>query len=103
MNRSARAEVVDEVSRWSVGPVLLLTVLAPLAIPILVLTVVFIAPLLILPLVAALPVALVVGAVLAVRRSGGGWGAGPRAGVSGTTSDTRRSGCPRERRHLVAG
>jgi hypothetical protein len=70
MNRSARAEVIEEVSRWSVGTGILITVLAPLAIPILVLTVVFIAPLLILPLVAALPVALVVGAVRATRAIG---------------------------------
>jgi hypothetical protein len=50
-----RAEVVDEISKWTVGAGILVVALAPLAIPILVLTGVFLLPLL-LP---AIPLALI--------------------------------------------
>ena len=54
-----RAEVVDEISKWTVGAGILVVALAPLAIPILVLTGVFLLPLL-LP---AIPLALIAGLV----------------------------------------
>jgi hypothetical protein len=54
-----RANVIDEVSKWSVGAGILTVALAPLAIPILVLTGVALLPLL-LPLI---PLALIAGLV----------------------------------------
>jgi hypothetical protein len=54
-----RAEVVDEVSKWTVGAGILVVALAPLAIPILVLTGVALLPLLV-PLV---PIGLIAGLV----------------------------------------
>ena len=54
-----RAEVIDEVSKWGVGAGILVVALAPLAIPILVLTGVALLPLL-LP---AIPLALIAGLV----------------------------------------
>jgi membrane protein implicated in regulation of membrane protease activity len=58
----SRAEVIDEVSKWGVGAGIVTVALAPLAIPILVLTLVALLPLA-LPVVAigilALPVLLV--------------------------------------------
>jgi hypothetical protein len=54
-----RAEVVDEVSKWTVGAGILTVALAPLAIPILVLTAVALLPLL-LPLI---PLGLIAGLV----------------------------------------
>ena len=54
-----RAKVIDEVSKWSVGAGILVVALAPLAIPILVLTGVALLPLL-LP---AIPLALIAGLV----------------------------------------
>jgi membrane protein implicated in regulation of membrane protease activity len=54
-----RAEVVDEVSKWTVGAGILTVALAPLAIPILVLTGVALLPL----LIPAIPIALIAGIV----------------------------------------
>jgi hypothetical protein len=54
-----RAEVVDEVSKWTVGAGVLVVALAPLAIPILVLTGVALLPLLV-PLI---PLALIAGLI----------------------------------------
>jgi hypothetical protein len=54
-----RAEVVDEVSKWTVGAGILVVALAPLAIPILVLTGVALLPLLV-PLV---PIGLIAGLI----------------------------------------
>jgi membrane protein implicated in regulation of membrane protease activity len=54
-----RAEVVDEVSKWTVGAGILMVALAPLAIPILVLTGVALLPL----LIPAIPIALIAGVV----------------------------------------
>jgi hypothetical protein len=54
-----RAEVIDEVSKWGVGAGILTVALAPLAIPILILTAAFALPLL-LPLI---PIALIAGLV----------------------------------------
>jgi hypothetical protein len=56
---SQRAEVVDEISKWTVGAGILVVALAPLAIPFVVLTGVFLLPLLV-PLV---PLALIAGIV----------------------------------------
>jgi hypothetical protein len=54
-----RAELIDEYSKWGVGAGILVVAVAPLAIPILVLTIAFLLPLA-LPLI---PVALVAGLV----------------------------------------
>jgi membrane protein implicated in regulation of membrane protease activity len=54
-----RAEVVDEVSKWTVGAGIVVVALAPLAIPILVLTGVALLPL----LIPAIPLALIAGIV----------------------------------------
>jgi uncharacterized membrane protein len=54
-----RAEVVSEVSKWTVGGGILVVALAPLALPILILTIAALVPLLV-PLLA---VALVAGAI----------------------------------------
>jgi hypothetical protein len=54
-----RAEVVDEVSKWTVGAGILVVALAPLAIPILVLTGVALLPLLV-PLI---PIGLIAGLI----------------------------------------
>ena len=54
-----RAEVIDEVSKWTVGAGIVVVALAPLAIPILVLTGVALLPLL-LPVI---PLALIAGIV----------------------------------------
>ena len=63
-----RTEIIEEVSKWGVGAGILVVALAPLAIPILVLTLVALLPLL-LP---AIPLALIAGLaylpVRAVRR-----------------------------------
>jgi hypothetical protein len=55
----SRAEVIEEVSKWGVGAGILAVALAPLAIPIVVLTLVALLPLL-LP---AIPLALIAGLV----------------------------------------
>jgi hypothetical protein len=54
-----RAEVVDEVSKWTVGAGIVVVALAPLAIPIVVLTGVALLPL----LIPAIPLALIAGIV----------------------------------------
>jgi hypothetical protein len=54
-----RAEVIEEFSKWGVGAGILVVALAPLAIPILVLTAAFLLPLL-LPVI---PLALIAGLV----------------------------------------
>jgi membrane protein implicated in regulation of membrane protease activity len=68
----SRQEIVDEVSKWGVGGGILLTALAPLSLPIVILTVVallpLVAPLLVLGLLAGL-VAVPVMVVRKVSRS----------------------------------
>jgi membrane protein implicated in regulation of membrane protease activity len=72
-----RAEVVDEVSKWGVGGGILVTALAPLALPILILTIVALLPLAV-PLLAlgllagivALPVMLIRKLARSVGRTG---------------------------------
>jgi hypothetical protein len=58
-NSPGKAEIIDEVSKWGVGAGILVVALAPLAIPILVLTGVALLPLL-LPII---PIALLAGLV----------------------------------------
>jgi hypothetical protein len=74
-------DVADELSGWLVGGGIVTMALFPFAIPILLLTAVFTAPLVILGIAAALPVGIVAGVVLAIRTIGrrlrgrpGGWG-----------------------------
>lgn len=62
-----RAEVVDEVSKWTVGAGILVVALAPLSLPILVLTAVALLPLLV-PLLALGLIAAVVAAPIVLAR-----------------------------------
>jgi hypothetical protein len=67
----SRAEVVDEVSKWTVGLGILGVALAPLALPITVLTAAALLPLLVVPLalaIVAAPALLVRGLVRRVRQ-----------------------------------
>ena len=64
----SRAEIVDEVSKWGVGGGIVFVALAPLALPILLLTAVAVAPLLVLAVVPALVVAALALPILLVRR-----------------------------------
>jgi membrane protein implicated in regulation of membrane protease activity len=67
----SRAEVVDEVSKWTVGLGILGVALAPLALPIIVLTAAALLPLLVVPLalaIVAAPVLFVRGLVRRVRQ-----------------------------------
>jgi hypothetical protein len=73
MNRDTRGEVIDEVSRWSVGGGVVTMALFPFAIPLLVLTLVFALPLLLIPLAGALVLAVVAGPFLLA------WSLGRRA------------------------
>jgi hypothetical protein len=69
--RSPRDEVIEEVSTWTVGLGIVTMALFPLSLPILILTAVFLAPL-VLPLIAigilALPVLLVRRVLRAIRK-----------------------------------
>jgi hypothetical protein len=80
--RTAESAALTGVAGALTGVGILTMALFPLAIPILVLTAVFVAPLVILPVAAALPVAIVAGVVLAIRAIGrrlGRWhGSGDR-------------------------
>jgi hypothetical protein len=88
-----RAEVVDEVSKWGVGTGILLTALAPLALPILILTIVALLPLAV-PLIAlgllagviALPVMLIRKLARSVGRTG------PRRPATGETAPKPATG-----------
>lgn len=62
----SRAEIVDEVSKWGVGGGILVTALAPLSLPILILTAVALLPL-VVPLLA---VAIIAVPVLLLRKLG---------------------------------
>jgi hypothetical protein len=64
------ADTASEVGGVLIGFGILTMALFPFALPILLLTAAFAAPLVLLPLVAALPFAVVAGVVLAVRRLG---------------------------------
>jgi hypothetical protein len=63
-----RAEVVDEVSKWTVGLGIVVLALFPLSIPILVLTAVALVPLLVPVLALGIVAGVVAGPVLLVRR-----------------------------------
>ena len=65
----ARAEVVDEVSKWGVGGGILLTALAPLALPIVILTLVALLPLAVPLLAFGLIAALVALPVVLIRKA----------------------------------
>ncbi|MFL5906069.1 MAG: hypothetical protein ACJ75Z_00550 [Solirubrobacterales bacterium] len=64
----ARAEVADEVSKWTVGAGVILVALFPLSLPILILTAVALLPLLLLAVPLLLVAALVAAPVALVRR-----------------------------------
>jgi uncharacterized membrane protein len=64
----SRAEIVDEASKWGVGAGILVTALAPLSLPILILTLVAVIPLLVPLLAVGLVAAVVVLAVFLIRQ-----------------------------------
>jgi hypothetical protein len=66
---SRRAEVVDEVSKWTVGAGILVVALAPLSLPILVLTAVALLPLLVPLLALGLIAAVLAVPILLARRA----------------------------------
>jgi hypothetical protein len=66
----SRLEVVDEVSKWSVGGGILLTALAPLALPIVILTIVALLPLAVPVLALGLVAGVVAAPVMLVRKVG---------------------------------
>lgn len=65
----SRLEVVDEVSKWGVGGGILLTALAPLALPIVILTIVALLPLAVPVLALGLVAGVVAAPVLLVRKA----------------------------------
>ena len=69
---TSRAEIVDELSKWTVGGGLIVLVLFPLAVPILVLTAVALVPLLAPILALGLLVGVVALPVLLARKDGDG-------------------------------
>jgi hypothetical protein len=64
MTRNSRAEAIDELSAWNVAGGVLSMALFPLAIPLLLLTAVFVIPLLLIPLAGALILAVLAAPVL---------------------------------------
>jgi uncharacterized membrane protein YhaH (DUF805 family) len=75
----SRAEVVEEVSKWGVGAGILTVALAPLSIPILVLTAVALLPLLVPVVALGLVAAIVAAPMLVARRLRGRRRSGPAA------------------------
>jgi hypothetical protein len=71
----SRTEIVDEISKWGVGGGIVFVALAPLALPILILTAVAVAPLLVIAVVPGVVVAALALPILLVRRL---WRHGPR-------------------------
>ncbi len=67
---SSRLELVDEVSKWGVGGGILLTALAPLALPILILTIVALLPLAVPVIALALVGGVIALSVMLLRRLG---------------------------------
>jgi Putative Actinobacterial Holin-X, holin superfamily III len=63
-----RAEIVDEASKWGVGVGILVTALAPLSLPILILTLVAVIPLVVPLLAVGLVAAVVALPVFLIRR-----------------------------------
>jgi hypothetical protein len=74
-----RAEIVDEASKWGVGAGILLMALAPLALPILILTLVAVLPLALPLLALGLVAAVLALPVMLVRKLGSSIGRGGRA------------------------
>ena len=66
----SRAEIVDEASKWGVGAGILVTALAPLSLPILILTLVAVLPLVVPLLAVGLVAAVVALPVFLIRRLG---------------------------------
>jgi hypothetical protein len=66
-NAPSRAEIVDEASKWGVGAGILLTALAPLSLPIIILTLVALLPLAVPLLAAALLAAVIAVPVILIR------------------------------------
>jgi hypothetical protein len=66
----SRAEIVDEASKWSVGAGILVMALAPLSLPILILTLVALLPLVVPVLVIGLVAGIVALPVMLVRKLG---------------------------------
>ena len=66
----ARAEIADEISKWTVGGGTVLIALFPLALPILILTAVAVLPLLVPLLAAGLVVGVIALPILLLRRLG---------------------------------
>jgi hypothetical protein len=64
----SRAEIVDELYKWTVGGGIVTLALFPLALPIIALTAIAVLPLLLIVLVPALLVAAVAAPILLVRR-----------------------------------
>jgi hypothetical protein len=78
---AGRAEIVDEVSKWGVGAGILVVSLAPLALPILILTLVALLPLAVPLLAVGLIAAVVAVPVMLIRKLGrslSGFGQGRR-------------------------
>jgi membrane protein implicated in regulation of membrane protease activity len=75
----SRAEVVDEVSKWTVGGGILAVALFPLAIPIIALTAIALLPLLIPVIAIGLLAGIVAAPVWLVRRLGRRRSSGPAA------------------------
>ena len=66
----SRAEIVDEASKWGVGAGILVTALAPLSLPILILTLVALLPLVVPLLAVGLVAAVVALPVFLIRKLG---------------------------------
>jgi hypothetical protein len=66
----SRAEIADEISKWTVGGGIVLVALFPLALPILILTAVAVLPLLVPLLAAGLVVGVIALPILLLRRLG---------------------------------
>jgi hypothetical protein len=91
MNANTRAEVIDEASKWNVGAGVVIMALFPLALPLLVLTVVATIPLVLIALAGALVVAAAAAPVLLV------WSLGRRAMRALRSPRTAPSGGPPSR------
>jgi hypothetical protein len=67
-NAPSRAELVDEASKWGVGAGILLTALAPLSLPIIILTLVALLPLAVPLLAAGLLAGVIAVPVILIRK-----------------------------------
>jgi hypothetical protein len=92
-----RADFGYEASNWLVGWGLIIMVLFPLALPLLVLTAIFFAPLALLPLAAALVAAAIAAPVILLRRVGRRVFRSRRAGAGSPRPKGDRNYAPRPR------